>query len=145
MNSGSLKSDMRRLDHCAPEEITLDRVLAALGDPVRLEITRVLSDGQEHVQADFPSHVGQSTLSHHMKRLREAGIAWSRPDGTRCFVSLRPELEDRLPGLLAVLLKLQPGPSTPTDDARTDPAESRPLRCSRGGLCARPGFTANQG
>ena len=79
-------------------------MLAALGDPVRLEITRVLADGQEHVQADFPSHVSQSTLSHHMKRLRETGVAWSRPEGTRCYVSLRPELDQRLPGLLAAIL-----------------------------------------
>ena len=83
-------------------------MLAALGDPIRLEITRVLCDGHEHVHADFPSHVSQSTLSHHMKRLREAGIARSRPDGTRCFVSLRPELEQRLPGLLAAVLTLYP-------------------------------------
>ena len=64
----------------------------------------MLSDGQEHVQADFPADVTQSTLSHHMKRLRQAGVAWSRPEGTRCFVSLRPELEERLPGLLAMIL-----------------------------------------
>jgi DNA-binding transcriptional ArsR family regulator len=95
---------MRSLDHCAPEEITVFAVLAALADPTRLQIARVLSDGREHLQADFPSDVTQSTLSHHMKRLRQAGVAWSRPDGTRCYVSLRPELEQRLPGLLAAVL-----------------------------------------
>ena len=95
---------MRSLEHCAPDEITLSGVLYALADPVRLEIVRVLSDGHEHVQADFPADVGQSTLSHHMKRLRQAGVAWSRPEGTRCFVSLRRELEQRLPGLLATIL-----------------------------------------
>jgi DNA-binding transcriptional ArsR family regulator len=95
---------MRRLNHCAAEQITLPDVLAALGDPVRLEIARVLADGHEHVQAEFPSHVSQSTLSHHMKRLRQAGVAWSRPEGTRCYVSLRPELEQRLPGLLTAIL-----------------------------------------
>jgi DNA-binding transcriptional ArsR family regulator len=91
---------VRSLDHCAAEEITLSGVLSALADPTRLQIARVLSDGREHLQAD----VTQSTLSHHMKRLRQAGIAWSRPDGTRCYVSLRPELEQRLPGLLAAIL-----------------------------------------
>jgi hypothetical protein len=39
-----------------------------------------------------------------MKRLRQAGVAWSRPEGTRCYVSLRPELEERFPGLLATIL-----------------------------------------
>jgi DNA-binding transcriptional ArsR family regulator len=95
---------MRNLDHCRAEDIRLVTVLQALADPTRLAIARVLSDGREHVQADFPSDVGQSTLSHHMRRLRQAGIAWSRPDGTRCFVSLRPELEQRLPGLFQAVL-----------------------------------------
>jgi DNA-binding transcriptional ArsR family regulator len=95
---------MRSLDHCAAREIRLATVLSALADPIRLDIARVLSDGREHVQADFPADVTQSTLSHHMKRLRQAGIAWSRPEGTRCYVSLRPELEQRLPGLLGTIL-----------------------------------------
>jgi DNA-binding transcriptional ArsR family regulator len=103
----------RQLSHCLPEEITLPGVLAALGDPVRLEIARVLSDGHEHVQADFPSYVSQSTLSYHMKRLREAGVAWSRPEGTRCYVSLRPELDQRLPGLLAAILTHEQHPGQP--------------------------------
>lgn len=95
---------MRSLDHCAAEEINLAGVLYALADPIRLRIARVLCDGEEHVQADFPADVSQSTLSHHMKRLRQAGVAWSRPEGTRCYVSLRPELEQRFPGLLATIL-----------------------------------------
>jgi DNA-binding transcriptional ArsR family regulator len=95
---------MRSLDHCAADEINLGGVLYALADPIRLQIARVLSDGQEHVQADFSADVTQSTLSHHMKRLRQAGVAWARPEGTRCYVSLRPELEQRFPGLLATIL-----------------------------------------
>jgi DNA-binding transcriptional ArsR family regulator len=93
-------SPMRTLDHCRREEITLAGVLAALGDPVRLDIVRVLVDGEEHVQADFPTYVSQSTLSHHMKRLRQAGVAWSRPEGTRCYVSLRGDLRELFPGLV---------------------------------------------
>lgn len=79
-------------------------VLSALGDPVRLEIVRVLSDGAEHLRGDFDVAVGLSTLSHHMKTLRDAGIVFSRPEGTRCFISLRPELDQRFPGLLAAVL-----------------------------------------
>ncbi|WP_211876959.1 ArsR/SmtB family transcription factor [Pseudarthrobacter albicanus] len=41
--------------------------------------------------------IAQSTLSHHMKTLREAGLVYSRPEGTRCFISLRPEIEERFP------------------------------------------------
>src|ERR1017187_52954 len=95
---------MRSLDHCAAEEIKLAAVLSALADPIRLHIARVLSEGREPPNPHFPAAVTQSTLSHHMKRLRQAGIAWSRPEGTRCYVSLRPELEQRLPGLLDTIL-----------------------------------------
>jgi DNA-binding transcriptional ArsR family regulator len=104
IDEGRYVRGMRSLDHCAAEEINLAGVLYALADPIRLRIARVLCDGEEHVQADFPADVSQSTLSHHMKRLRQAGVAWSRPEGTRCYVSLRPELEQRFPGLLATIL-----------------------------------------
>jgi DNA-binding transcriptional ArsR family regulator len=104
IDEGRYVRGMRSLDHCAAEEINLAGVLSALADPIRLRIARVLCDGEEHVQADFPADVSQSTLSHHMKRLRQAGVAWSRPEGTRCYVSLRPELEQRFPGLLATIL-----------------------------------------
>ena len=39
-----------------------------------------------------------------MKRSRQAGVAWSRPEGTRCYVSLRADLGQRFPGLLATIL-----------------------------------------
>jgi DNA-binding transcriptional ArsR family regulator len=104
IDEGRYVRDMRSLDHCAAGDIDLGGVLYALADPIRLRIASVLSDGQEHVQADFPADVSQSTLSHHMKRLRQAGVAWSRPEGTRCYVSLRPELDQRFPGLLAAIL-----------------------------------------
>ncbi|KQC40303.1 helix-turn-helix transcriptional regulator [Frankia sp. ACN1ag] len=96
---------MRRVVHPSVDQISLAGVLSALGDPIRLEIVKVLSDGQEHVQPDFVVPVGQSTLSHHMKTLRGAGVVFSRPEGTRCFVSLRAELEQLFPGLLDVVLR----------------------------------------
>lgn len=73
-------------------------------DPIRLGIVRTLSDQQEHLRDDFDAQMAQSTLSHHMKTLREAGLVYSRPEGTRCFISLRPEIEERFPRLLEVVL-----------------------------------------
>jgi DNA-binding transcriptional ArsR family regulator len=95
---------VRSVEHPPVEAIELATVLSALGDPIRLGIVKVLSDGLEHVQADFDVNVGQSTLSHHMKTLRSAGVVRSRPEGTRCFVSLRLELDEQLPGLLEAVL-----------------------------------------
>jgi DNA-binding transcriptional ArsR family regulator len=94
----------RQASHPDMIDVTVPQVLAALGDPVRLQIVRVLSDGGEHLRADFPRMVADSTLSHHVKTLREAGVVFSRPVGTRCYVSLRTDLEDRFPGLLRAVL-----------------------------------------
>ncbi|MDI5970888.1 metalloregulator ArsR/SmtB family transcription factor [Streptomyces sp. SL13] len=96
---------MRTPLHPPIEDVGLAGVLSALGDPVRLRIVQVLADGEEHLRPDFDVPVGQSTLSHHMKTLRDAGVVLSRPEGTRCFVSLRPELEQRFPGLVAAVLR----------------------------------------
>lgn len=96
---------VRRPFHPRAEEMTLVAVLSALADPVRLGIVRTLGDGAEHTQEDFDASVAQSTLSHHMKKLRDAGVVFSRPEGTRCFVSLRRrELEQRFPGLIEAVL-----------------------------------------
>ena len=96
---------MRQYRHPARDEITLPRVLAALSDPVRLSIVEALAAGGERGWSGFDACVSNSTLSHHMKVLRLAGVISNRGDGTRCFVSLRPELEQAFPGLLASILK----------------------------------------
>jgi hypothetical protein len=85
----------------------------------------VLSDGQEYVQADFPADVSPSTLSHHMKRLRQAGVAWSRPEGTRCYVSLRADLEQRFPGLPGTVLAADEDQAPPLG-AAADAGQAQP-------------------
>ena len=98
---------MRQLAHPKPGRITLCGVLAALADPVRLSIVAELArvpSGAERAWGDIDVRVCDSTLSHHVKVLRLAGIINHRKDGTRCFVSLRPELENIFPGLLKSIL-----------------------------------------
>lgn len=60
--------------------------LAALGHPVRLAILRfVVQNGEGGAPAgDIQAHVDlpASTLSHHLKRLVDAGMLASRPEGT---------------------------------------------------------------
>jgi DNA-binding transcriptional ArsR family regulator len=89
-------------------EVTLAEVLHALSDPVRLSILQALTPGRESAWSGFMVNVAPSTLSHHMKVLRNAGLIANRRDGTRCLVSLRPELSDRFPGLLDAVLRLAP-------------------------------------
>jgi DNA-binding transcriptional ArsR family regulator len=95
---------VRQPRHPGSSEITLTGVLSALGDPIRLRIVRVLADGGEHPRRDFEFDLAQSTISHHMKILRDAGIMWVRNEGTRCSVSLRDELDQLFPGVLPSIL-----------------------------------------
>lgn len=98
---------MKQQLHPDPDEMTLTTVLAALSDPMRLTIVSSLSRG-ERGSSDFDCPVAGSTLSHHIKALREAGILRHRKEGTRCFVSLRPEFEAAFPGLLETVLRFMP-------------------------------------
>ena len=82
--AGDYNECVRRLFHPRAEEMMLASVLSALADPVRLGIVRTLGDGAEHTQEDFDASVAQSTLSHHMKKLRDADVVAPRraaPDG----------------------------------------------------------------
>jgi len=86
--------------------MTLAGVLYALGDPVRLEIVRRLAAADELSCSDLDLQVAKSTLSHHFKILREAGVLYCRKQGTQHMNSLRREDLDRaFPGLLEVILK----------------------------------------
>ena len=69
---------MRQLPHPKIEEATLCGVLAALSDPVRLAIVGRLADGAEHGWGEFDVDVCPSTLSHHVKTLRLAGVIAKR-------------------------------------------------------------------
>jgi DNA-binding transcriptional ArsR family regulator len=96
---------MRTLHHPRLEEVDLTDVLHALSDPVRLEIVRTLSDLQERPCSAVEAKVAKSTLSHHFKVLREAGITYTRANGTHRLMSLRKDdLEARFPGLLTSVL-----------------------------------------
>lgn len=96
---------MRTLHHPRVEEITLPDVLHALSDPVRLQIVRALADSNEQSCSMVEASVSKSTLSHHFKVLREAGVTRTRVNGTHRYVSLRgDELESRFPGLLRSVL-----------------------------------------
>ena len=97
-----------------PVELDLPTVLSALADRGRLAIVRALAVtgeaacGEVHQLAGLDC--GKSTMSHHARVLREAGVTRTRISGTRRYVSLRrEELQESFPGLLdAVLGEQQP-------------------------------------
>jgi DNA-binding transcriptional ArsR family regulator len=96
---------MRSLHHPRKEEISLEDVLHALSDPVRLKIVEAIADRDERTCSSVESSVSKSTLSHHFKVLREAGVTHTRANGTQRLISLRrDDLEERFPGLLDSVL-----------------------------------------
>lgn len=91
--------------HPDRDQIQLENVLTALGNPLRLNVVRGLADGGEHTCGSFLEGVSKSTLTHHWKVLRDSGVIWQRPSGRENLLSLRREdLDTRFPGLLDALL-----------------------------------------
>ena len=78
-------------------------VAKALGDPIRLQIVDVLRKhaGQVCVCELVPLFdVSQPTLSHHLKKLREAGIVDCERRGLWAYYYVLPEALDELAGWL---------------------------------------------
>lgn len=94
------------LTHPPAAAISLVGVLHGLADPTRLAIVRILSEGSERACGTFPVSVSPSTLTHHFRVLREAGLIRQREDGPRRWTSLRrADLDTRFPGLLEEILR----------------------------------------
>lgn len=97
---------MRDLYHPRLEDVDLANVLHALSDPVRLEIVQVLAANGEVACSSLNGHLSKSTMSHHFKVLREAGVTHTRANGTKRLMTLRRnELEQRFPGVLSSVLR----------------------------------------
>jgi DNA-binding transcriptional ArsR family regulator len=101
------------LHHPAPEDLELPAVLHALSDPQRLHIVQALaSDATPRPCGTFDLAISKSTLTHHFRVLREAGVIEQRTEGTARLNSLRREdLESRFPGLLDAVLESVPAPA----------------------------------
>ena len=88
--------------------ISLELVMKALGDPVRLRAVKQLLEakGEEKACGTFDYTVTKATFSHHIKILKDAGVIQTRVEGTRKFVSVRSaEIKKKFPGLLELISK----------------------------------------
>jgi DNA-binding transcriptional ArsR family regulator len=101
---------MRPLFHPSIEEVTVEGILHALSDPVRVAIYADIV-AQECPQncSDFltvrDQAIPKSTLSQHFKILREAGLIRSERHGVEMHnVSRCTELERRFPGLIRAIV-----------------------------------------
>jgi DNA-binding transcriptional ArsR family regulator len=86
--------------------LRLDRVLHALSDPVRLGIVVQLHRHGEASCATLDGGRPKSSMSHHFRVLREAGLVHTRPQGVTLMNSLRRDsLEAAFPGLLDAVVR----------------------------------------
>lgn len=93
------------LAHPDTSELDLLDVLHALADPTRMTIVRTLLADPERPCGTFPVDVAPSTLTHHFRVLREAGVIRQRDDGNRRWTSLRLEdVQVRFPGVLDAIV-----------------------------------------
>ena len=99
-----------KIAHPAASALDLATIMRTVGDPLRLDIVRLLADDRPRPCSEVSSAVSDamglpvSTCSYHLRLLREAGVTRTRAEGTQRFISLRrDDLEDRFPGLVEVL------------------------------------------
>lgn len=94
--------------HPTLEQINLDRVLHALSDPLRRQIVMRLMEAPSATLScnKACSVIAPSTLSFHMRILREAGLIYAEKNGTEVRSTLRlKELEKRFPKLVRTIIK----------------------------------------
>lgn len=95
------------LYHPDKQNISIPGVLYALGDPIRLGIVKRLAVKGEQTCAALEIPVPKSTLSHHLRVLREAGVIYCRKQGTQQLNTLRREdLDGLFPSLLDTVLNV---------------------------------------
>jgi DNA-binding transcriptional ArsR family regulator len=99
--------------HPTRDELQIANVLHALSDPQRLRIVQRLAESPEPRRCgSFDLDVTKSTLTHHFRVLREAGVIDQREEGTARLNCLRrADLDERFPGLLDAVLAGVPAPA----------------------------------
>lgn len=101
---------MRPLFHPSLEDVTVEGILHALSDPVRVAIfIEIASSGGAHCCSNFlnvkQKAIPKSTLSQHFKALREAGLIRGERRGVEMHNTSRcSEIENRFPGLIAAIV-----------------------------------------
>jgi DNA-binding transcriptional ArsR family regulator len=102
--------NMRPLFHPSIEDVTVEAILHALSDPVRVAIFADIA-GSNCAQncSNFlnvsEKTIPKSTLSQHFKALREAGLIRGERQGVEMQNTSRcAEIDQRFPGLIAAIV-----------------------------------------
>src|SRR5688500_17802163 len=91
-------------------------ILKALADDSRLALLRYLNEGEQTV-GDLARRkgLGEPTVSHHLAKLREAGLVNLRMAGNQHFYRVNPEWLARFKKL-AQAIEVSPSEAAPSDD-----------------------------
>jgi len=95
-------------EHTHPDDVPVLTALAALADPVRVQLVRELAASEDWSRScgTFDVPVGKAAKSHHFAVLRAAGLVEQRDEGPRRVNRLRrEEFDARFPGLLELVLR----------------------------------------
>ncbi len=101
---------MRPLFHPSIEDLTVEGILHALSDPVRVAIYAqiVASECPQNCSGFLnisEKKIPKSTLSQHFKALREAGLIRGERRGVEMHNTSRcSEIEERFPGLIQAIV-----------------------------------------
>src|SRR5271169_2909092 len=101
---------MRPLFHPSLADVTVEGILHALSDPVRVAIfADIIAQECSHNCSMFLSvsdkAIPKSTLSQHFKVLREAGLIRGERRGVEMHnISRCAEIEERFPGLIRAIV-----------------------------------------
>src|SRR5882757_5861205 len=101
---------MRPLFHPSIEDITVEGILHALSDPIRVAIyANIVAQECSHNCSTFLSvsdrTIPKSTLSQHFRALREAGLIRGERRGVEMHNTSRcTEIEQRFPGLIRAIV-----------------------------------------
>ena len=101
---------MRPLFHPSVQDVTVEAILHALSDPVRVAIyADIVGQDCSHNCVAFSNisekPIPKSTLSQHFKILREAGLIRGERQGVEMHNTSRcTEVDKRFPGLIAAII-----------------------------------------
>jgi len=102
---------VRPLFHPSIADVTVEGILHALSDPVRVAMyADIVGAGCSQNCSSFlevsEKHIPKSTLSQHFKALREAGLIRGERVGVEMRITSRcGEIEKRFPGLIRAIVK----------------------------------------
>jgi DNA-binding transcriptional ArsR family regulator len=102
---------VRPLFHPSIEDVTVEGILHALSDPVRVAIyADIVGSACSQNCSNFlkvsEKNIPKSTLSQHFKALREAGLIRGERRGVEMHNTSRcSEIDRRFPGLIATIVK----------------------------------------